>query len=295
MSYAQTSVPASNALEAGNGGVAAVRVRLLGGFLVERAESALPDSAWQQRRSAKALIKLLATHPRHALHREQILEILWPDVRTESSLNSFAKALHAARRALEPELRPRDSSAYLHLRDDVLSLDTKHVLVDADLFQQLAESALQRGHPSFETALAAYPGELLPEDRYKDWSEERRSHLAELYIRLQLKRADSLHQRGESSLAVDHLHAALQQDPVREEAHRRLMLIYASTGMRYKAVRQFQLCQDALKRELDMRPDAKTTALFRSILAEDSQRSASSRVDGRQRVLARRSPPAGRR
>ena len=90
------------------------------------------------------LTKLLATHPRHRLHREQVLEIIWPDVELESALNSFGKALHAARHALEPELLPRESSAYLPLTDSMVALDTEHVWIDADHFERLAESALRQ-------------------------------------------------------------------------------------------------------------------------------------------------------
>ena len=87
-----------------------LQLRLLGGFHAERADGGWPVSGWQ-RRTAKTLTKLLATTPGHRLHREQVLEILWPEVDPESALNSFGKALHAARHALEPELPPRESSS----------------------------------------------------------------------------------------------------------------------------------------------------------------------------------------
>src|SRR5438132_9048383 len=92
------------------GTVATLRVGLLGGFRVERDGFPVPDFAWQ-RRSAKRLTKLLATVPSHALHREQILELFWPNADIASSRNSLAKALHAARRALEPRRLAREDSS----------------------------------------------------------------------------------------------------------------------------------------------------------------------------------------
>ena len=59
--------------------VAVLDVSLLGGFEVQRRGDAAAILDWQ-RRSAKTLAKLLATCPEHALHREQILELLWPGV-----------------------------------------------------------------------------------------------------------------------------------------------------------------------------------------------------------------------
>ncbi len=252
--------------------VVPLRIGLLGGFRVDRADVALADSAWK-RRTAKALTKLLATHPGHALHRDQILEVLWRDVGVESALNSFGKALHAARDALEPELRPRGSSAYLRFRDDVLTLDTAHVLIDADHFQKLAESALRLETVSaYDTALAAYSGDLLPEDRYQDWSAQRRDFLAELHVQLMLGLAEALERRGAHSQAAAYLRVVLQQDPTREDVHRRLMSLYVDMGFRQEAVRQFHICRDALRRKLRMTPDRETVALYQDILANRTQR-----------------------
>jgi len=220
-------VPDSDWGEPRPDGVPSLGVGLLGGFRVERGGVERPVSAWQ-RRSAKTLTKLLATYPRHALHREQILEILWADVDPESALNSFGKALYAARRAFEPELPPRQASAYLRLTDSMLALNTDHVAIDADRFQQLAESAL-RGEDlgAYEAALAAYGGELLPEDRYEDWCAERRDFLAGLHIRLLLGLSQALENRGAFGASIDPLSEALQHDPTREDVHRRLMVLYA--------------------------------------------------------------------
>jgi len=277
-----------------------LRIELLGGFRVERAGVARPVSGWQ-RRTAKTLTKLLATHPRHRLHREQALEILWPDVELESALNSFGKALHAARRALEPELLPRESSAYLPLTDSMVALDTQRVWIDADHFERVAESALrQRDVAGYERALAAYGGELLPEDRYEDWCAERRDHLAALHIQLLLALAEADEERGAHSASAARLREVLQHDPTREDAHRRLMALYASLGARDQAMRQFQICEDALRRELDLAPEQLTVELYREIQADRIPRRLptpepdSARVVSVQRPTTERVPPVGR-
>jgi DNA-binding SARP family transcriptional activator len=245
-----------------------LRLQLLGGFQAERAGDLWPVSGWQ-RRSAKTLTKLLATCRGHQLHREQLLEILWPEVELESALNSFGKALYAARRALEPELLPRECSAYLRLTDSMVALRTENVWIDADHFEQLAESALRQGElGAYEDALAAYGGELLPEDRYEDWCVQRRDHLAGLHTRLLVGVAEALETRGAHDAAAARLHDVLELDPTSEDVHRRLMRLYLSTGARDHAVRQFQLCQDALRRELDLVPGQETQALYEEILAD---------------------------
>lgn len=245
-----------------------LRLRLLGGFRAERGGAVVPIAAWQ-RRSARALTKLLAAAPGHALHREQVIERLWPGADLESALNSFGKALHAARRALEPELLPRESSSYLRLTDAVVALDPEHVWVDADHFELVAERALRRPDiEALERALAAYGGELLPEDRYEDWCASRRDCATELHLRLLTALADALAARGSYAAAAARLRDVLEHDPTREAAHRALMSVHAAAGTRDQAVRQYQLCEEVLRRELDLAPDEETQALYEQILSD---------------------------
>jgi DNA-binding SARP family transcriptional activator len=245
-----------------------LQIRLLGGFRAVRVDLAQPVSSWQ-RGSAKTLTKLLAAHPGHAMHREQVLEVLWPRCNFESALNSFGKALHAARHATEPELPPRGNSTYLQLSDSIVSLNAEHVVIDTDRFRDLAEDALRRRDiAAFESALATYGGELLPEDRYEDWCAERRSSLAELRVEVLLGLAEALERQGARHQSADRLRQALEQEPTREEVHRRLMRLYGELGIRDQAVRQFHICRDVLRRELDLAPQHDTESLYQDILAD---------------------------
>jgi DNA-binding NarL/FixJ family response regulator/DNA-binding SARP family transcriptional activator len=246
--------------------VDAVRISLFGGFRVERSGAALPDLAWG-RRTAKTLTKLLATHPQHALRREQVVEILWPQYGTRSAMNNLAKALHAARRALEPELSPRATSTYLKLNDELVLLDVASVSVDIDEFELLAHRALEEESVgAYDAAIVAYGGELLPEDTEAAWAGARRNALRELYLRLLVGRADALDGDGATGRAAETLRRALQSDPTREDIHRRLMLLYARIGTPEEAVRQFHTCRETLWRELQQVPRRETEALYRDLL-----------------------------
>jgi DNA-binding SARP family transcriptional activator len=255
------------AAPAGQYVIAPLRVRVLGGFRVERTDAGRIIPGWR-RRSAKTLTKLLAVRPGHALHREQIVDILWSGADAPSALNSFGKALHAARHALEPELPRRRDSAYLRLADGMVTLNSEHVTVDTDQFEQLAEDAIRcQEIEAYEVALAAYGGELLPEDRYESWCSERRGALAELQIRLLLGMAEAFEQRRSYGEAAHRLREVLQQDPTREAVHRQLMLLYARMGAPDRAVRQFHDCQDVLRQELDLAPQPETISLRDDVLA----------------------------
>jgi DNA-binding SARP family transcriptional activator len=269
--------------------VPSLEIGVLGGFRVERADTGWLACEWP-RRSAKTLTKLLATCPSHALHREQVIEILWPRADLDSALNSFGKALHAARHVLEPELPPRGCSRYLRLTDSMVRLDTQHVVIDADRFERLAEDALRRREiAGYETALAAYAGELLPEDRYEDWCADRRAALAELRVRLLIGLADALENRGAFVESADRLREVVGEDPTREDVHRRLIRLWAEMGNRDQAIRQFHICVEALQRELGLRPQQESITLYREVLANRVQarapRSERDEIDPRPPVL----------
>src|SRR5437763_13549457 len=75
-----------------------IRIRLLGRFEVAVNGAAVADSGWT-RRHAATLVKLLALAPGRRLHREQVLDAVWPDDAIEDAVPKLHKAAHYARRA----------------------------------------------------------------------------------------------------------------------------------------------------------------------------------------------------
>lgn len=221
------------------------------------------------RPSARALVKLLAVSPGHSLHREQAMEICWPDSDNQAALGSLRVALHAARRAIEPELAPRASSSYLTGEGTLLRLDPHTVVIDADQAENLAERALASGSAEALTAaLAAFTGELLPEDRYAPWAEARREELSAMCDRVRLALAEAHLADGETELATEVALRAVAAAPAEERAHRVLIDAYLHQGLRRQAVRQYHLCREALDAELGVRPGPATERLH--LLALDA-------------------------
>src|SRR5215208_1656986 len=88
----------------------AVRVWLLGSFRVSVGSRTIEGDAWRLKKAA-ALVKLLTLAPDHRLHREQAMELLWPDLEKEAASNNLRQAIHNARRNLIPE--PSMGTRYL--------------------------------------------------------------------------------------------------------------------------------------------------------------------------------------
>ncbi len=242
-----------------------LQVGLLGGFDVTVGETRVPEGSWRLRR-ARDVVKLLALASGHHLHREQVMELLWPERTPEAAANNLHQALHVGRRALE---HAGGRGAMLQLRDGVVHLCPDDDLrVDVESYEIAAHRA--RGTGSLEDFVAArdlYGGELLPDDRYEEWATDRREALAQDHLSLLWDLAGLQAAAGDRSGAAETLRQLVSIDPVHEAAHRELMRIYAFDGHHRLAMRQFELVRSALDRDLDVEPDEETENLRRDILA----------------------------
>ncbi len=211
------------------------QVRLLGGFDVVVNGVPVSPEQWT-RRQAASLVKVLALAPGHRLHREQVIEALWPGASVEAAGPRLHKAAHYARRALGG-----DGSAVL-LRNDMVSLLPDDDLgVDVDEFRDAARAAVAQGTAAAaQSALSGHDGQLLPEDVYEPWAEEARDSLRGMRVDL-LRRAG----RWDDVLA---------EDPTDEVAHLALVAGHMERGDTRAALRQFERLDHALQRELGTTP-----------------------------------------
>ncbi|MCQ4209003.1 ATP-binding protein, partial [Streptomyces longispororuber] len=245
-----------------------LRLHLFGGFATTCDNGPAPAERWT-RPSARTLVKLLAVVPDHQLHREQAMDICWPDADQQSATGSLRVALHAARRALEPELAPRASSSYLISDGALLRLDPATVRIDADEAEAAARAALDSGaRGELAAALDLFTGDLLPEDRYASWAQARRGQLASLREEVQLALAAAHMAQGALTEAAAAAELVLADSPAEEAAHRILMEAYLGQGLRRLAVRQYHLCREALDSELGVRPGPDTERLHRLALTD---------------------------
>ncbi|HKN95011.1 MAG TPA: bacterial transcriptional activator domain-containing protein, partial [Thermoleophilaceae bacterium] len=124
--------------------------------------------------------------------------------------------------------------------------------------------------PLLEVAAARWGGEPLPEDRYEDWAIAWRERLLDLFGQVLGALADEHAAAGDNARAIDASLRAVEVDPLDEAAQRRLMLLYARSGRRGHALRQFLACRRALVDGLGVEPAEETAALQRLILAGES-------------------------
>jgi len=239
-------------------------IGLLGTFSVALGGDAVPDDAWRLRK-AKTLIKLLALGPEQRLHADQATELLWADRDSASARNNLHQAIYAARRALDST--GLDGSHCLELQEDVLALCPHDpVRIDVVDFERAAARAREQRDPAaHRAALDLYEGELLPEDRYEEWTTSRRDSLHELRLALGIELAE-LEAPVDRGAAIGRLREVLVEEPLHEPAHRALMRLYTSGGRRQEALAQFQELKRGLRREFEDEPDDETRRLYQGIL-----------------------------
>lgn len=238
-------------------------MRLLGRFRIKAAGKTVIDHSWPQRK-AKAIVKLLALQHDHTLHREQLMETLWPDLDAEAAARNLRKSLYHLRAAFAAQRLPPPFETPIR---DTLVLGRK-VCVDVDAFRDAA--AVARGSAAdpylYETALSLYQSDLLPEDIYEDWTTGARERLVDERLQLMLELACIYLRAGPAERAIHLLQDVVQIDPLREEGHRALMQAFAGSGDCARGIRQYLACRQALQQELGLEPSEETRALYDQIV-----------------------------
>jgi predicted ATPase/DNA-binding SARP family transcriptional activator/DNA-binding CsgD family transcriptional regulator len=242
-----------------------VRVWLLGGFKVSVGSRAVADDSWRLRK-AQSLIKLLALAPGHRMHRDRIMDVLWPGLDAASSSNNLHRTLHFTRKVLETA--PSDAaSPCLSLLGDMVALCPDGPLwVDVESFESAASGARRSREPAaYRAAVELYAGELLPEDLYEAWTEGKREQLRLLYHSLLIELAALHEQREEHGPAIEALERVVAEEPTSEEAHVALMRLYAFSGRRREAMLQYGRLREAFLQKLDEEPGDSSRRLYEEI------------------------------
>ena len=222
-----------------------VNISLLGGFSVGVDGVTVPTDAWT-RRYAASLVKLLALSDGRRLHREQVIDALWPGTSVDAAAPRLHKAAHYARRAIGGSVVLRNELVVL--------LPDARVSVDAVEFRRRGSAALADGtKEAAEAALEVYGGLLLPDDLYEPWTDQPREVVRVLH-------ADLLR-------CAARWHDLIREHPADEQAHLAIVNALADKGDVRAALRQLERFDQALRRELGTAPSPDTERLRSSLLA----------------------------
>lgn len=250
------------------------RIYTLGHFGLVLNGHQVAVEGWARKQSLTVL-KYLVAHRGTAVHRERLMDCLWPEVGQERARQRLKVTVYFLRQqvraaGMEGDFIESCGAGYLLRREAVW--------VDADAFERLATVGIelergQKWHEAlrcYEDALVIYRGDYLEEDSYADWCAEERERLREIYFEVLERTAQLYITLGRPAEAARMCHTALVREPCRESFHYTLMRCLAELGRPDQALVQFRRCQAILARELDVEPLPETCRLYRKILKDRS-------------------------
>ncbi|MET0967423.1 MAG: AAA family ATPase [Nakamurella sp.] len=212
-----------------------IKVRCFGGFSFEIDDVAIDLAELRPR--ARALLRLLAVSPDRAVHRERLVDALWPGVDLTVGTRRLQVALSSVRQLLEhaglsgTEILARQGDAYR------LSLPPGSLL-DVRSFEggiRAAAAAAAAGDTmasmtAREAALSLYRGDLLPEDGPADYLIAARERLRLTAAAAAVALAQDCRSVGESRRALAAARLSVQLDRFQDLAWELLAELHEESG-----------------------------------------------------------------
>jgi predicted ATPase/DNA-binding SARP family transcriptional activator len=225
------------------------------------------------RRKAQALLFFLAVTgvPQR---RATLATLLWPDHDQQRAHGSLRRHLSELNLLLGPDCFAGD-------RERVWLAPTASLWLDVAAFHQAVAHCQTHGHPARAVCNACLApltqattlygddfltGFSLPDcPAFDEWQFFQTETLRQT-LATALERLVHLHmEQNEPETALAYAQRRLRLDPLHEPAHRQLMHLYVATGQMAAALRQYDLCVQTLREELDAAPEAETIALYEQI------------------------------
>jgi predicted ATPase/DNA-binding SARP family transcriptional activator/Tfp pilus assembly protein PilF len=226
------------------------------------------------RRKAIALLAYLAVNDvgrsPQKYSREALSALLWPDYDQAKAFSNLRTILWELRQAIGEGWLIAD-------RETVYLNDMAEIDLDVAQFLNLLSQSRQQNDlglriPLLSEATQLYRDHFLigfslkDAPNFNEWAfaeaEELRRKLADALTTLSedhcvLSQADK---------AVTYARRLVALDPLNEAAHRQLMEVYWQAGQHSAALKQYQACEQILRKELNLDPQPETRALYKKIL-----------------------------
>lgn len=233
---------------------------------------AIPITRWHMTRSLELFFFLLEKD--HPVQKDLLIEALWPDTTSDQIETTLRTAIYYARQALGKACILYRSGRYSL---DLSAIYQKHTWYDVTLFESYYNQAKQflededdkAAHQLFSNMLALYTGDYL-QPFYNDWCGPRRDQLRQIYMDAQQQLAFIAWRSERWEESLHHWRSMLTLDACSQKAHYGMMRCYLKQGQKELALRQYRLCAQSLREELQIMPDQSLQKLFQRIIQAHS-------------------------
>lgn len=257
-----------------------LHIEALGPLRLRVRGAEVPRARWRSARALR-LFQLLLVRRFRWVHKDEVIEALWPEADPEKATANLWQSVHQLRRTLEPNLAEMRDSRYVRFQNDAYRLEPGdgHVYDVAEFERALREGELLLGagrpraaEKRLRAALELYRGDFLLESPYEEFAALERENLSERLLRgLDLL----IETYARARCWADCLPLArrgLAQDPFHETFHQAQVRAHLMLGHRREALAHYHAYEEAMMRELGMLPSAKMKALAEAITAFGSGR-----------------------
>lgn len=247
-----------------------LRIFSLGQFRLAVAGKGLNIESWK-RKQASTVLKCLVCHLDRPVHRERLIEWLWPDANSKNGWQRLKVTISYLRSELRKGGAPNEiietvGQSYLLRRSAVWA--------DSDLFgtlvvagwELLKAGSLLDAQNRFEEAESLYRGDFFADEPYAEWCAIERERLLEIYLELLAGMASCYSQQGNFMGASRVCRLALSKDPGRENFVRALMENLVNLDRPDWARAYFISWRRTLDMEYDLQPTSETMQAFRRLL-----------------------------
>ena len=236
-----------------------LRIVSFGMFQVSWAGRNIEERDWRGLQP-KSLFAFLAAQERPVLE-DHLLEQFWPEAeattrrRLSTALSSIRRTLNKATGDYrDPILRQRDR---FELNPEFMLW---HDLTEFRKAQQQAAADPQHSVIHWKRMTSLYTGPY-HEGCYMDWAlrlrEEVEAAVLDALLNLAAAELDA-----SPDQSLEYARRALTMDGIQQKAHQQVMQAFIKLGQPENAVRQFQRCEQMLKREMGVEPSIETFQLY---------------------------------
>lgn len=225
------------------------------------------------RRKAIALLAYLAVNDieqsPQRYSRESLSALFWPDYEQSRAFSNLRRTIWEIHQVIGADL-------LIAKRDSVQLNDEAELDLDVASFQDLLSRSQQQADsstriPLLVVATKIYRNHFLTglslKDAYpfNEWvyaaSEQLRRQLAGALTTL----SEDYCGLGQAEKAIPHARRLISLDALNESAHRQLMEVYLQAGQHSAALKQYQTCEQILRKELNLDPQPETRALYKKL------------------------------
>jgi two-component SAPR family response regulator len=254
-----------------------IQVRLLGGLAILDDKGRPINVKWPSEKT-RSLFTYMVIHREMPVHRELLLEQIWPDMEPQRAnvnfRNTATRLRQALLNALDGQVNKDDIFTFKHKKYQLLS--GVRIKVDTEEFDRIFKEASAIEEPEARSkhvirALELYRGDFLPEN-YDTWTDIHRQRLKENFLNNLHWLAGYAARIGDNDGCISACEKYLAHEPFSEEISRLCMQVLVRLGRVGAVKNRYEQLKKALRQILRTAPSKETQEFYKTLIGSKAER-----------------------